>query len=308
MSAVDLIRLQNMHSDEPPRALEEIQDELYLQEQAAIKIQGTEVKKREGTSFEAMGSQIHSRSDDPSWPVYDEFYTQVFCRECDRNKAWVFESIMDATVLERRERNLGFDVGGMLLLDPGQFQLVIRDMQMVCCHGSMLANSVVMLLELELEGQDIGRSPFLFAFLGEWLIRLVLMKCEFWKVEGRLTICNATAPSERCGEQEMANWFDTALVFAGLADAFWKHIVVVAWALADGDATSRLLGLLMSMGSLFLGLLALHKLENLLQDPIADEAMQWLWSRYGTAYRSTYTLFEITFAGNWPTFDRNIAS
>jgi len=227
---------------------------------------------------------------------------------------------MDATVVEKRERWVG-------RLDYVAAALV-------------LANSVVMLLELELEGQDIGKTLgqsdgfssdaildvlhildtiFAFAFLGEWLLRLALVKCEFWK--------------------EMANWFDTALVFAGLAD------VVLAWAIADGDATSRsltmlrmmrvlksmrairmvrsfrffrglrvlvkacqcflpslcwsmvLLGLLMSMGSLFLG--------NLLQDPIADEAMtledrQWLWSRYGTAYRSTYTLFEITFAGNWP--------
>ena len=109
----------------------------------------------------------------------------------------------------------------------------------------------------------------------------VAIRASSLQVEGRLTICNATAPSERCGEQEMANWFDTALVFAGLADAFWKHIasfgarvlamhsvksrtltttfdsdlnlqptlklkyqVVVAWALADGDATSRSLTML----------------------------------------------------------------
>ncbi|CAE7945304.1 Scn11a, partial [Symbiodinium sp. KB8] len=357
MLSQSLSRLQNMHSDEPPRALEEIQDELYLQEQAAIKIQalhrGVVARKDLVETRVRTASLEKCRIRQPILPEDVDPFPPVFCKRSDdpstlnvgsetsnasssRGQSTtnstrrssvgnvtatrVFESIMDATVLERRERWVGrLDYVGAALV---------------------LANSVVMLLELELEGQDIGKTLgqsdgfssdlildvlhvldtiFAFAFLGEWLIRLVLMKCEFWK--------------------EMANWFDTALVFAGLAD------VVVAWALADGDATSRsltmlrmmrvlksmrairmvrsfrffrglrvlvkacqcflpslcwsmvLLGLLMSMGSLFLG--------NLLQDPIADEAMtledrQWLWSRYGTAYRSTYTLFEITFAGNWP--------
>eukprot|EP00439_Symbiodinium_sp_Y106_P015469 s4342_g2.t1 len=30
------------------------------------------------------------------------------------------------------------------------------------------------------------------------------------------------------------------------------------------------------------------------------EDREWMWDRYGTAYRAWYTLFEITFAGNWP--------
>lgn len=31
------------------------------------------------------------------------------------------------------------------------------------------------------------------------------------------------------------------------------------------------------------------------------EDRQWIWLHYGTAYRALYTLYEITFAGNWPT-------
>lgn len=54
----------------------------------------------------------------------------------------------------------------------------------------------------------------------------------------------------------------------------------------------------MSIGSLLMG--------NLLQEYIKDEELnfedrQWLWERYGTAYRASFTLFEVTFAGNWPT-------
>ncbi|CAK9022614.1 Sodium channel protein type 5 subunit alpha [Durusdinium trenchii] len=48
------------------------------------------------------------------------------------------------------------------------------------------------------------------------------------------------------------------------------------------------------MGGVTMGLL--------LQDFIRDEAQdlhlrQWMWLRYGTAYRATYTMYEITFAG-----------
>mmetsp|Transcript_66034 Transcript_66034/g.146682 ORF Transcript_66034/g.146682 Transcript_66034/m.146682 type:complete len:286 (+) Transcript_66034:263-1120(+) len=59
-----------------------------------------------------------------------------------------------------------------------------------------------------------------------------------------------------------------------------------------------LLAVFMCMGALILG--------NLLQDFIKDESQnlddrEWVWRHYGTAYRATYTLYEVTFAGNWPT-------
>lgn len=64
-----------------------------------------------------------------------------------------------------------------------------------------------------------------------------------------------------------------------------------------------LLVVFMWMGTLVIG--------NLLQDFINDESQNfddrmWVWNRYGTAYRAMYTLYEITFAGNWPTNARPV--
>jgi len=64
-----------------------------------------------------------------------------------------------------------------------------------------------------------------------------------------------------------------------------------------------LLGVFMSIGTLVLG--------NLLQDFIVDDSQNledrnWIWNRYGTAYRAMYTLYEVTFAGNWPTNARPV--
>ncbi|OLP89086.1 hypothetical protein AK812_SmicGene29504 [Symbiodinium microadriaticum] len=64
-----------------------------------------------------------------------------------------------------------------------------------------------------------------------------------------------------------------------------------------------LLAVFMCMGALILG--------NLLQDFIKDETRLledrlWVWNRYGTTYRAFYTLYEITFAGNWPSNVRPI--
>eukprot|EP00434_Breviolum_minutum_P003677 symbB.v1.2.003234.t1/scaffold179.1/size284905/1 len=89
-----------------------------------------------------------------------------------------------------------------------------------------------------------------------------------------------------------------------------------------------LLAVFMCMGALIMG--------NLLQDFIKDESQpfedvfmagllterihvvydgrdlekkgdrQWVWARYGTTYRAMYTLYEITFAGNWPTNARPV--
>ncbi|CAJ1370801.1 unnamed protein product [Effrenium voratum] len=50
---------------------------------------------------------------------------------------------------------------------------------------------------------------------------------------------------------------------------------------------------------------------NLLQSFIEDrsqvlEDRLWVWEHFGTAYRSCYSLFEITFAGNWPVIARPV--
>eukprot|EP00931_Biecheleriopsis_adriatica_P024987 TRINITY_DN15448_c0_g1_i2.p1 TRINITY_DN15448_c0_g1~~TRINITY_DN15448_c0_g1_i2.p1 ORF type:complete len:683 (+),score=85.53 TRINITY_DN15448_c0_g1_i2:128-2176(+) len=64
-----------------------------------------------------------------------------------------------------------------------------------------------------------------------------------------------------------------------------------------------LLTLLITMGGLIIG--------NLLQDFIADSDNEfddrlWIWLHYGTAYRAVYTMYEVTFAGNWPTYVRPV--
>ena len=64
-----------------------------------------------------------------------------------------------------------------------------------------------------------------------------------------------------------------------------------------------LLAIFMVMGALMMG--------NLLQEFIADttqdmDQREWIWQHYGTALRAMYTLYEITFAGNWPTYARPV--
>ena len=59
----------------------------------------------------------------------------------------------------------------------------------------------------------------------------------------------------------------------------------------------------MTMGALTLG----TTLQIFISDDAADlEERQWVWERYGTALRASYTMYELTFAGNWPTNARPI--
>lgn len=64
-----------------------------------------------------------------------------------------------------------------------------------------------------------------------------------------------------------------------------------------------LLAVFMSMGALVMGNLLLIFVENQEANP---EDRLWIWTRYGTAYRALYTLYEVTFAGNWPTNARPV--
>lgn len=205
----------------------------------------------------------------------------------------------------------------------------------------VLVNSVVMLVELELEGRAIGRSvgypegrtdfghpigicralndSFSIIFFLELLVRMAIERRNFLN--------------------DLANWFDAVLAVAGLTD-FFLTISLPDTSTSQSIVLLRLmrvmkslrairmvrslhifrglrllvkacqcflpslcwsmvlLGVLMSIGALLMG--------NLLQEYIKDEELdfedrQWLWERYGTAYRASYTLFEVTFAGNWPT-------
>jgi len=81
-----------------------------------------------------------------------------------------------------------------------------------------------------------------------------------------------------------------------LLKACHAFLPTLAWSMV-------LLGVIMSTSGLLVG--------RMLQYFIAEEDEEledriWVWNRYGTAYRSIYTLYEITFAGNWPSNVRPI--
>ncbi|CAE7271789.1 Scn8a [Symbiodinium natans] len=210
----------------------------------------------------------------------------------------------------------------------------------------VLLNSFIMLVEFELSGRELGPifgleghayssatdsaflvidALFVLIFVCEWSLRVWFERWMFVK--------------------DIANLFDTVLVFSGavdlalslfLADAGGASKSIVVLRLMRAVKSLRavrmvrslrffqglrvlvkacqcflpslcwamvLLLIFMSMGALMMG--------NLLQDFVANEDMdfedrKWVFQRYGTAYRAMYTLFEITFAGNWPTSARPV--
>eukprot|EP00931_Biecheleriopsis_adriatica_P058121 TRINITY_DN34535_c0_g1_i1.p1 TRINITY_DN34535_c0_g1~~TRINITY_DN34535_c0_g1_i1.p1 ORF type:complete len:655 (-),score=120.25 TRINITY_DN34535_c0_g1_i1:105-2069(-) len=91
----------------------------------------------------------------------------------------------------------------------------------------------------------------------------------------------------------------TLRLFRGLrvlVQACTSFLPSLCWAMV-------LLGLFMMMGGLVMG--------NLLQDFLSDEGQPyedrvWIWRHYGTAHRAIYTMYEITFAGNWPVYARPV--
>ncbi|CAE7881238.1 Catsper1, partial [Symbiodinium microadriaticum] len=210
----------------------------------------------------------------------------------------------------------------------------------------VLLNSMVMFVELEFEGGHVGTevhlvtdsswpalqpyfrvidNTFVVVFILEWLFRVLLERIQFFK--------------------DPVNYFDTLLVMAGVSEIVisismtegsrsvlllrlmrvlksMRAVRMVRSLRFFGGLRSLvracqcflpslcwsmvLLVVLMTMGALLLG--------NLLQGFILDDEVvslsledrQWLWRRYGTASRATYTLFEITFAGNWPSNARPV--
>lgn len=210
----------------------------------------------------------------------------------------------------------------------------------------VLVNSLMMIVELEIEGHHSGAhlglsedpgfhemepyfrvidALFVYIYLFELLLRIVVERPFF--------------------HRSVANWFDVVLVLSGLAD-----IYIIA-PLANGASAARniamlrlfratksfrsmrmvrtfrlfhglrllvkacqsflpslawsmvLLGVFMFMGSLIMGnLLQVYFLE--LSFPV--EEREEIWHYYGTAFRSVWTLYEITFAGNWPTRARPV--
>lgn len=230
------------------------------------------------------------------------------------------------------------------LLDMGNLNIDI--MQLISQYIDyaagflVLINSFALMLQLEMEGWQVAGqigmpganfeevlpvfrvvdSVFVFIFFAELLLRVALEKGNFVK--------------------DLANWLDTVLVVGGLVDIF-----VSMNAQSEDVATLRFVTALKAFRAIrmvrsfrfFRGLRSLVKacqcclpslcwsmvllavflcmggliMGNLLQDFIKDESQsmedrQWVWQHYGTCYRATYTLYEMTFAGNWPVNARPI--
>lgn len=76
-----------------------------------------------------------------------------------------------------------------------------------------------------------------------------------------------------------------------LVSACGSFLPALGWAMA-------LLSLCMIMGGVTIGFLLQGYIED---ENHPFESRKWIWLHYGTAYRATYTMYEITMAGNWPT-------
>jgi len=211
----------------------------------------------------------------------------------------------------------------------------------------VLLNSIVMLVEMELTGRQIGS---LIGFLSEEAdFRTALEVCRVindgFSIIFFLEMLVRMALERRNWPKELANWFDALLAVAGMVDFFLTLSLPAEASTSQSVVLLRLmrvmkslrairmvrslhifrglrllvkacqcflpslcwsmvlLGVLMSMGSLLMG--------NLLQDYVQDDELslehrQWLWEHYGTSYRATYTLFEVTFSGAWPTRARRV--
>jgi len=229
--------------------------------------------------------------------------------------------------LRRRVRSNIDYIAGLLVLLNGvlmlaEFELEGRQSGTLVGYGEEAQRTEFV---VALSYCRIVDAIFAFIFLLEWLLRVVIDKRDFLL--------------------DITNWFDTVLVLIGLVEVvlfftleesspasrsivllrmmrvlkslravrmvrslrFFRGLRLLikacqcflpslCWAMV-------LLGIMMTMGALLLG--------NLLQTFIVDETMDltdrtWIWERYGTAYRASYTLFEITFAGSWPSLTRPV--
>eukprot|EP00434_Breviolum_minutum_P006195 symbB.v1.2.005462.t1/scaffold260.1/size426026/13 len=146
--------------------------------------------------------------------------------------------------------------------------------------------------------------------------------------------------------KEIANWIDTVLATVGLVDiiiffqaaeepaAFLKGLKALRsirllryFRFIDGirllfQACQAFLPSLfwsMILLAVFMFVAALtisHLLQGFIDDPsqmwkiafgtLVSVADMMIWEHYGTAYRSAYTIYECTFAGNWPTYARPV--
>jgi len=226
--------------------------------------------------------------------------------------------------LRRRKNYIDYMAGLLVLLNSFVMMLELElEGRAVGAAQFGLANSGPDLASVEPVFRTID-AIFVYVFLAELIIRVLIERLHFF--------------------YDFANWFDLALVTVGVLDLLVfvplsdtgepQNIVVMRLVrvvkslrairmvrtlrlfrglnllvkacqcfLPSLGWSMVLLVVFMSMGTLVMG--------NLLRDFITDKDANmddrlWIYSRYGTAYHAMYTLYEITFAGNWPTNARPV--
>ncbi|CAE7456284.1 Scn11a [Symbiodinium natans] len=75
-----------------------------------------------------------------------------------------------------------------------------------------------------------------------------------------------------------------AAVSAFLPSLFWSMLFLTIY---------------MVLGGLLIGNFVMEFITDAGQDL---EIRKWIWQHYGTSYRATYTMFQVTFAGCWPSY------
>lgn len=210
----------------------------------------------------------------------------------------------------------------------------------------VLVNSIFMAVELEFEGrfngQELNRSDALPVTDPSWFFSIV---DNVFAVLYFLELTCRIAVERRKFCQTAANWFDIFLATITCMDVWVLRPMALSGGATDQMILLRFMRAVKSMRAirmvrtlrLFRGLRVLVQacysflpslcwsmvllaifmvmgalmMGNLLQEFIADttqdmDQREWIWQHYGTALRAMYTLYEITFAGNWPTYARPV--
>ncbi|CAJ1410950.1 unnamed protein product [Effrenium voratum] len=200
--------------------------------------------------------------------------------------------------------------------------LMIFDLE---CEGQLAAQHVGLIPGMDCHGSDVfvvGEHVFTILFLVELTWRVYLDRCRYFCdplniFDGFLAFYSAfylylLVPL--LGSQASLSLLKllrvaklvrtvrimrTLRLFRGLrllVHACFSFLPSLGWAMA-------MLGLCMICSGLAMG--------NLMQEYIVDETQDadsrlWIWMHYGTSYRAIYTMYEMTFAGNWPNYARPV--
>ncbi|CAE7732949.1 ANKRD17 [Symbiodinium sp. CCMP2592] len=304
----------------------------------------------------------------PSEPTLSESMVVTFPPEVDspgsvstgqadaasRNLSNVFRNVTDLTTAPEVEQTYSSE-RWIRLLDYIAAALVVL-------------NSIALILELELEGQDAARiwvgSCFFtgvtlmhFGFTDRIVKHVTVSLMKYSAAAWDFGVAQTTKPERR----ERVFWLIIGALLVPLAGS-WRKLDMLQRSTMEGryavewcwkesvfgiasQPVSNLLRAISSLRALRLlrvlrlcnGLQVLLKacqsfasslcwsmvlllifiivgalvIGNILQDFIQDQSAnledrQWIWHHYGTAYRSWLTLYEVTFAGSWPTRTRPV--